>query len=237
MLQSKFISTRISIDNRVKLHHKKTNNILTSRPSVTKYQSMRTYLCQKRSSYAKVKRGLHPSACGGSLRNFRAGRVARSISVKFSMHVVLRSLLARGQWSFVRRGTRQLIQEILDKHAGKSGVELISSGNAGNHLHLRIRVKSKSQYFQFVRAICGEIALKIKRLPRKDLGARELEGLIKTNFWASRPFTAIVSTMNYARRLVDYILVNQMEGGGVSRESARKAVKLWREGKHQLFES
>ncbi len=169
------------------------------------------------------KRKLHPSAHGGALRNRRIGRGARPISVRYSMHLVLRSSHARGAWSFVRRGNRELVQRILLKHASKSQVELLAAGNAGSHLHLRLRVRDKSNYFKFIRAVAGEIALKFKRLHRP-------EGLLKHNFWDQRPFSTIVSTLKYAQNLTDYIKINQVEGSGFSREVARMAVEKWRLG-------
>jgi hypothetical protein len=76
--------------------------------------------------------GLHPSAYGGILRNRAKGRGARTLSVRYSMHLVLRSVLARGAWSFVRPQIKTMINGILARHAAATGIELLAVGNAGN---------------------------------------------------------------------------------------------------------
>lgn len=112
----------------------------------------------------KSQRRLHPSAHGGILRNRLKGRGRRTISTRYSMHVVLRSTLARGARSFSREANRVLLDRLLTKHSQKFGVQLLGVGNAGNHLHLRLKVDSREQYFGFIRALTGEIALKFKRI-------------------------------------------------------------------------
>ncbi len=168
---------------------------------------------------------LHPSAHGGELRRRRSGRRSRPISTRFSMHLVLRSTLAKGLWSFVRGKNRDLILHLTAKHATKSGVEVLSSGNAGNHLHLHVRVGSRRQYNHFVRALAGDIALQLRKIIGRD-GAR----LPDINFWDRRPFSTIVGTLRYVATLTDYLKVNQLEGNGVPRAFARIVVDKWRRG-------
>jgi REP element-mobilizing transposase RayT len=167
--------------------------------------------------------GMHPSAYGGILRNRALGRGQRTLSVKHSMHLVLRSALARGVWSFVQPRNKVMINKVLAKHARATGVELLAVGNAGNHLHLRVRFTQKQQYFRFIRSVAGEIALKIKRIPNP-------KGLFKRNFWERRPFSSIVSNSRYVVRLVDYIKINDLEGRGYTRALARLIVEKWRDG-------
>ncbi len=169
---------------------------------------------------------LHPSAYGGILRKRLRGRGRRTISTRFSMHLVLRSSLARGVWSFVRPANRRLITHVLAKHAAATGVEILGVGNAGNHLHLRLRVPSREQYQHFIRAVAGEIALKIKRLGPT----------IRRNFWDHRPFSSVVATINYVNRLTDYIKINHLEGHGFVRSFARLVVQRWRDGTWPEFE-
>jgi REP element-mobilizing transposase RayT len=165
--------------------------------------------------------GLHASAYGGSLRTRRRARGKRPISVRYSMHLVLRSSQARGAWSFARSQNRSLLERILAKHARAADVHIHATGNAGNHLHLRLRVNSKEQYFHFIRAVTGEIALKIKKIANSA-------GNIKARFWDRRPFSSIVATLRYSARLMDYIAINHIEGQGYPRAFARLEVQAWR---------
>ncbi len=173
---------------------------------------------------------LHPSAHGGVLRRRRAGRTRRPISTRFSMHLVLRSSFARGALSFVQPQTRHLINLLLAKHSAASGVRILGVGNAGNHLHLRVQVPHSAGYKHFVRALTGELALKLKRLAKHKL----IE--IHKNFWDQRPFSSIAGTLKYQNRLADYIKINQLEGGGFKRAFARLVVSRWREGSFPEFE-
>lgn len=170
-------------------------------------------------------RFLHPSAHGGELRRRRSGRKARPISTRFSMHLVLRSTLARGIWSFVRGKNRGMILNLISKHALASGVQILSSGNAGNHFHLHVRPRGRREYKHFVRALAGDISLQL----RKIVGAHG-ERLPQRNFWDRRPFTTIVATAHYVATLTDYIKVNMLEGNGVPRAFARLVVEKWRRG-------
>ena len=111
-----------------------------------------------------------------------------------------------------------MIDGILVKHAAASGVELLGVGNAGNHLHLRVKFSSEHQYFHFIRAVAGEIALKIKKIPNP-------QALLGRGFWDQRPFSSIVSNNLYVARLSDYIRINELEGKGYPRAFARLIVQ------------
>jgi REP element-mobilizing transposase RayT len=115
-----------------------------------------------------------------------------------------------------------MINNVLAKHAKSTGIEILGIGNAGNHLHLRVKFTQKAQYFRFIRAVAGEIALRIKKIPNPN-------GLLNCNFWQRRPFSSIVSGSRYVARLVDYIKINDLEGRGYTRALARLIVQKWRD--------
>ena len=119
---------------------------------------------RRRRRHTKPILGLHPSAHGGVLRKKRRGRGARSVSIRYSMHIVLRSSEAKYEWSFVQPRIRQMIERVLAKHASRTETIVMAVGNAGNHLHLRLKFTSREQYKRFIRAVTGEIALKIKQV-------------------------------------------------------------------------
>jgi REP element-mobilizing transposase RayT len=121
----------------------------------------------------------------------------------------------------VRPINRAMIERVVAKHALNSGAYVDSTGNAGNHLHLRVRVSSRQQYFRFIRSVTGEIALRIRKIANPS-------GKPDRSFWDRRPFSSIVSTAKYAARLKDYIIINHMEGQGFPRAYARLEIQSWR---------
>lgn len=145
------------------------------------------------------------------------------------MHIVLRSTQARGAWSFVRPQNKHMINQVLAKHAHRTGVEMLGTGNAGNHLHLRLKFSNRTQYKHFIRAVTGEIALKIKGVINPDIK-------ISKPLWDYRPFSSIVGTASYVQRLNDYIKINNLEGQGFIRAFARLVVQRWRDGTFPEFE-
>ncbi len=103
-----------------------------------------------------------PNDYGGSLRNKRKGRVgARPLSTKHTMHLVLKSTKAKGEWNFLRPAHNKNIRRIIDKFAFVYGVKLVSFANASNHLHMQIRLSNRFAYDPFIRAITGAIALSV----------------------------------------------------------------------------
>lgn len=168
-------------------------------------------------------RKVHASASGGVLRNRRRGRRQRTLSTYHTMHLVLRAAWGRGAWSLSLTKHRQMINQVLAKHSARAGVRLLSTGNAGNHLHLRVQIPSRKQYCSFIRSVAGEIALKMKRRMEEFYGEKQ------GPFWERRPFSSIIAGAKYVARVVDYLKINVLEGEGYSRASARLKVYRWRD--------
>lgn len=164
-------------------------------------------------------------ACGGELRKKRKGRTARTLSTKDTMHLVLRSSLARGLWNFKKHDHK--LREIVQKFARKYGVRIISLANAGNHLHFQIHLTNRYTYRAFIRSITGAIAMAVTGASRwcplkkrlKELGVAAA-GVAKA-FWDYRPFTRIVRGLRAYLTLKDYIHINRLEGFGYTRDQAR----------------
>lgn len=162
-----------------------------------------------------------PKEYGGTLLNTRRGRSRpRPLDTKNSMHLVLRSSVAKGIWSFRRRENSKKISQILKKFAGRYSVRILSVANVGNHLHLHIQLGSRAGYKPFIRAITAAIAMAITGMSRwKKLSIK---------FWDLRPYTRVVVGRSAWARLIKYIRINQLEGLGYTREAA-KAVMRWPE--------
>lgn len=154
---------------------------------------------------------------GGAYYRTRAGRaVPRHLSQSRSMHLVLRSPLARSNWRLTTTKNRRLIAAVITKCARSYGVNILSYAINYNHLHFHIRLRKRQEYFAFIRALTAGIAMAVTGWGRgnpKPPGSKR--------FWEGRPFTSIVATLRYFRRLQDYIKINQLEGCGHSRVSAR----------------
>jgi REP element-mobilizing transposase RayT len=167
---------------------------------------------------------LHPSACGSDLRKKKRGRGRRTISIRYSMHLILRSTRAIGVWALNYGGNRALVEQVIAKHASAAEIEIFELGISYNHFHLRLKCPSREQYYHFIRAVAGEIALKIKRI------ANGAANKIKQNFWSERPLSSIAANPNYLLNLINYIKMNDIEGYGFSRDFARFVLQKRREG-------
>lgn len=116
-----------------------------------------------------------------------------------------------------------MVMQILVKHAKRAGVELLGIGNAGNHLHLRVKIPGRKPYLNFIRAVTGEIALKIKKITNAAVARGR-------HFWDHRPFSSIVAGRDYANRITDYLKINELEGQGFVRAFARLVVQRQNKG-------
>jgi hypothetical protein len=136
----------------------------------------------------------------------------RPLSIKRPTHLVMRSQLARGRYSFLRYDKK--INEIINKQGRNLGVKIYRLANGGNHLHLIILSSSRRAFNAFIRAISGLIArliLKIERGSAKNL-----------QFWEKRPFTRIVEWGKDYKSVCAYLLQNTLEALGFIDYQPRK---------------
>ena len=153
---------------------------------------------------------------GGELRKTREGRkTKRPLSYRETMHVVLRSSKAKGDWSFRKAKHRKNILRLVEKFSVMYDVQLLSMANVGNHLHLHVKLVSRAAYIAFIRAVSGAIVMTVTGVSRwtKRLGN-------KSKFWDHRPYSRIVLSLCQFLTLKDYIAENQLEGQGISRSTA-----------------
>lgn len=155
-------------------------------------------------------------AYGGDLLTKRKERARpRPLSTKDSMHIVLRSTLATGNWSFRKRP--QLIERLIYKYAKKYGVKVYEFANVGNHIHMHVKLGNRFTYAAFIRALTGAIALAVT-------GANKFKKLAR-RFWDRRPYTRIVKSRRAVLNLRDYMEINELEGDGCPRQDAEAAIK------------
>lgn len=154
-------------------------------------------------------------AYGGELLKTRKGRAhGRPLATRSTMHLVLRSSKARGEWSFRRHEAK--IESILAKFAKKNGVKLLKIANVGNHIHLHIQLTTRHTYRAFIRAVTAAIAMAVTGTHRWKPQ--------KIKFWDYRPFTRIVQGFRAYLNLKDYLVINQLESYGLKRGLAREEI-------------
>jgi REP element-mobilizing transposase RayT len=162
---------------------------------------------------------------GSHLKNSHAKR-ARPIAIKKSMHLTLRSSLAKGDKSFRYNKSRiQRIHRVVRKQALKFGIEIYRYANVGNHIHLLVKASYRKGFLSFLKAISGIIA-------RIAMGAeRGKAKLIKfgRGFWDQRPWTRVLLTWTDFINVKKYVEQNFCEALGFKTyqpRSKRSSIKL-----------
>jgi REP element-mobilizing transposase RayT len=168
----------------------------------------------------------------------RKGRLGRrALDTKNTMHLVLRSTKAVGDWSFARSKNKSKIQEIIKKFSKKYGIKIYSVAYAGNHLHAQLKLSHRYTYKPFIRAITSAIAIAISGVSRWKhavLGKGSKNG--RGKFWDYRPYTRVVRGFRAFLTLRDYIKINQLEGWGYARHEARFLI-AWENTERELKNS
>lgn len=162
---------------------------------------------------------------GGSLLKTRAGRSGgRPIDTKNSMHMVLKSSKAKGEFSFKTAKNEKAIRQIVNTFSRKYGIQVLSLANVFNHLHFHIRVRNRHAYKAFIRAVTSAIAMVVTGASRWNTS--KLAG----KFWDYRPFTRVIVGLRAFLSVKDYVEINQFEGIGFSRAEARLIIAVRRDG-------
>ena len=131
------------------------------------------------------------------------------------MHVVVRATKAKGRLSFLFHG--QALEKILLRQATRFGVRLYDVANAGNHLHLLLKVDKMKDLGRFLRASCGLIVRKVSGTERGSPLPEMLRG-----FFDLRPFSRILSWGKDYNHVKEYLMVNRLEMIGFERMSAKE---------------
>ena len=149
---------------------------------------------------------------GGAYLNKGNPKEKRPISIKNTMHLVMRSLLAVGPRSLLRQDKE--IREILKIQAHHFGVKVYRQANGGNHLHLVVLPRTRRAFNGFIRSISGLIARLILKAERGDPKS--------VQFWEKRPFTRIVEWGRDFKGVCQYLLQNTLEAMGFIPYQPRK---------------
>lgn len=152
---------------------------------------------------------------GGDLAKGKR-KVRRPFNPKNPIHLSMRSSRARGSWSLLRHKHQVLAQ--LQMISQKRGIRVYRFANVGNHLHLLIQARSRTDFRAFLREFAGVVAVivtgAVKGSPQK--------------FWDGIPWSKIVERGRQFKNAARYVLLNVMEASGM-RDRALLA-RLGRDG-------
>jgi REP element-mobilizing transposase RayT len=156
---------------------------------------------------------LSPTAHGGVVRLGKR-KCARPIAVKRPMHLVMRSTRARGDWSFLHKRNKGVIQLLLLDCAERFGVKIFRYENVGNHMHLLVQARSRKSLQAFLRVFPQRVMFAVT-------GARC--GSPKGRFFDRIVFSRVVEWGREFRVMQNYLWKNAMESLGFS----RSGLHLW----------
>lgn len=132
---------------------------------------------------------------GASLKGNPKGK--RPLDSKFPIHLTLRATksVLRLPKNF------RLVEALVSSVARKHGVKIYKWANAGNHLHLVIKILHVRRWAAFIRELTGRLGLAL----RSSLAGKKL--------WLFRPHTRIVRGWKEAFGTVKkYVELNILEG-------------------------
>lgn len=158
---------------------------------------------------------------GGTLLKKSHAKVARPLSTKHAMHVVLRSSQARDEWSFRAHKNRKHIESILKAQAQRYGVKLLEFVNGGDHLQMVLKIADRVSFHSFMRAISGMIAMKVS-------GSAKTRAL-KNKFWNFRPWTRVVEWAQGISLAADELIHQHLEKMGLILDLPRDYHRYFKE--------
>jgi REP element-mobilizing transposase RayT len=137
---------------------------------------------------------------GGTVRRGRR-KLARPVSTRGPMHVVLSSERARGPWSMRRH--ERAVKEALRAMARRHGVRVYEFANVGTHLHLLLRARRVDAFQAFLRSFAGLVA-------RRVTGARR--GRPSGPFFTGLAWSRVVAWGRDYLGVRRYVFRNEIEG-------------------------
>lgn len=149
--------------------------------------------------------------------SFNKRRSRRPINTKAPLHIVLRAELAKGPRSLIKHKT--LVRRVTLKASKSFEVKVYQKAICGNHLHLLVRGKSRTDIQNFFRVLAGHVAQEILR--QFPLSPHERGGAPKGNkkgceknqrkFWSLLLYSRVVSWGRDFGNVTNYIIQNTLE--------------------------
>lgn len=153
----------------------------------------------------------HRYSSGGTLRNKRAGRLARPLSTREPIHLVLKAEKAR-----IPRGLRtpqrfRIIHLLLRRYSLKFAVRIEQVSVQADHIHFLIRLGKRSSGQSFFRVLAGQIAQTFQK--QGLIPEAAVTGTPK-GLWKHRPFTRVIRGWRAFKTAKDYVRLNEREARG-----------------------
>ena len=82
-------------------------------------------------------------------------KTQRPFDSKKPLHLVMRSLRAKGSFSMSSPLNKHKVDSIIHEYAKQNGVTVYDYSNSGNHLHLSIKAPTRWQFQKYLRTIAG----------------------------------------------------------------------------------
>ncbi len=172
---------------------------------------------------------------GGSFLKKSHAKVARPLSTKFPMHIVLKSSQAKGSLSFLFPKNQKIVKSLLKRASSLFRIQVLEFSNNGNHLHLLIRGHRREDIKNFLRTLSALLPRYIQgrhkglkgRIGMRNhvnaLNPEASEDLVcKNSFWDQRAFSRIVEGYKGYVVARDYVLMNHLESLGIISYQTRK---------------
>ena len=143
---------------------------------------------------------------GGDVRKGKR-KLARPLSPKQPLHLVLRSSKARGAWSFLRH--KGVLHLLVHDTAERYGIKVFRYENVGNHLHLVVQGRRRSRLRAFLRVFPQRVMFAVT-------GARK--GNPQGRFFDRIAYSRVVTWGREFDNLMRYMGKNLLEALGLNPE-------------------
>lgn len=167
----------------------------------------------------KALSGRTPMRAHGGEHSRGRRKVRRPFDPRQALHVVLKSSRARGELSMLHPRHCNHVRDLMDRLKARWNVRVYRYANVGNHLHLLIRAKSRSQWQGFIRELAGGIAMIVTGARKGHALARSgsphLPESARRGFWDHLVYTRIVAWRRDFDQVADYVCKNLWEAAGV----------------------
>lgn len=136
------------------------------------------------------------SEFGGALLEGKR-KTVRPLTSKKPIHIVIRSIKARGSHSFANN--RKRLDQELQRCSKKWGIKVYSRVWVWDHLHAIIKIPNRTLYKNWIRELNSAI---VRSLKAKD-------------FFELRPYTRVIEWGQHLLQAQSYLELNEMETFGL----------------------
>lgn len=136
-------------------------------------------------------------------RKTQASRKRRPRGTDRSMHIVIKSTLAKGPLNLRRH--QEKIRRLIFKVGFRRNIRVYRLVNVGNHIHISIRLKKVESWKGFISGITGGIASIVEFKKTEN----------HKSFWTARPFTRAVNWGRDYQQLKAYFAFNLLQTTGL----------------------